>query len=307
MKKKSFKPPVVLSIAGSDSGGGAGIQADIKTISANGAYALTVITAITAQNTLGVQNISAVSPELIEDQLQSVFEDFKIDSVKIGMLHNPQSTLVVSNLLKKFKPKFVVLDPVMVSSSGTRLVTLENTEAMIENLFPICDLITPNFDETISFLSTERNYMRLLKKIKRDSDNKEFLDLVKECAISIIKMGANNIFITGIFLDKLVFSENCNNQSNHRKKNLLDVLYANSIFTLFEKKKIFSKNTHGTGCTLSSAIAASFALGKNMIEAVDFSQKYVYECIRSAKDIEFGTGTGPINHNYSPHCLKILN
>ena len=299
------RPASILSIAGSDCGGGAGVQADIKTISANGGYALAVITAITAQNTQGVYNIFPVSPDLIEDQLCAVFEDFKIDAVKIGMLHNSKTVEVVSNVLKKYQPKFVVLDPVMISSSGNVLTSFNAISVIIEKLLPFCTLITPNINEMLSLISAGDSQFNLNVTFECHEQSDGFFESIKASALKLYKLGVKNILITGVFNSKYTSSRLKNgSEKNH---NLFDILLHNNKFSFFGKEKIITNNTHGTGCSLSSSIATNLALGEDMIISVGLAQNYVHECIKSASNMKFGQGKGPINHFFSPHALKILN
>ena len=298
------RPSIILSIAGSDSGGGAGIQADIKAISANGGYAVTVITAITAQNTNGVQNILPLSINLIQDQLISVFEDFAVDSVKIGMLYNIETVEVVAGMLKKYKPKFVVLDPVMFSSSGSILMQQDAISVVVESLFPHCTLVTPNLEEAISIISAIEPKHLFGKENAFKSDNHNFINFVKDGACDINKLGADSVLITGVSHD---FLNNQNAETSLKYQSFFDVLLSNNKFSFFKKQKVLSKNTHGTGCSLSSSIATNLAFGESIVDAVDLSQKYVYECILNAKNLNIGSGFGPINHFFSPKSLKVFN
>ena len=223
------RPAIILTIAGSDSGAGAGIQADVKSISANGGYAVTVITAITAQNTKGVQNIFPISSKLVKDQLCSIFADFKVDAVKIGMLHNAEIVKTVADTLEKYKPKFVVFDPVMVSSSGDILTEKDSISTMIERLFPLCSLVTPNFDETVSIILASRmnksNEIQENVKLK----NSNFLQTIKDNACKISKLGAASILITGVCI------ENFNDEENIGIEKILKNI-TSSISILVEKK-----------------------------------------------------------------------
>jgi hydroxymethylpyrimidine/phosphomethylpyrimidine kinase len=285
------RPAIILSIAGSDCGGGAGIQADIKSISANGGYAATVITAITAQNTIGVQNVFPLAPKIVKDQLNSVFNDFTINSVKIGMLHDVEIIKTVADVLNRYKPKFVVLDPVMVSSSGNQLTNKDAISVMIEKLFPCCSLITPNVDEIIELICSDGSGTEMKNYVTTKNKNKKsFLELIKESFADIFKLGVKNVLITGVF-DQ--------NFSKFTKNNLFDVFVSNKGFSVLGKEKIITKNTHGTGCSLSSTIATKLALGEDMINAIVLSQKYVHKCILEAKNLEIGHGKGPLNHFFT--------
>ncbi|MGI6291122.1 MAG: bifunctional hydroxymethylpyrimidine kinase/phosphomethylpyrimidine kinase [Bacteroidales bacterium] len=269
--------PVVVSIAGSDSGGGAGIQADLKTISALGAYAATIITAITAQNTLGVRAIQSVSGDVFRQQLSAVMEDFEIAAVKIGMLHSVEIVEILVEALQKYKPNYVVIDPVMVATSGDSLIEDATIESMKTKLFPLATIITPNLKEASILLQ------RPIKNVKQ----------MKEAANKLLMYGNQSVLIKGGHLEQ---------------DDIIDVLKLkteNQIYT-FEAKWIASKNLHGTGCTLSSAIATYLALGNTVIEAVNLAKQYVYQAILHGKDITIGHGHGPLNHGFNPQQLKII-
>jgi hydroxymethylpyrimidine/phosphomethylpyrimidine kinase len=303
-------PKKVLTIAGSDSGGGAGIQADLKTIAALGCYGLSAITALTAQNTQGVRAIHAPEPEFLHEQLVAVFEDIGADAIKIGMLHSPQIVDVVAQTLLKFKPAHVVLDPVMVATSGDTLITPQTQEAIVEKLFPLADVITPNLDE-LSLLVGE--------PITRPHQ-------FEAAAKKIFELGAHAVLIKGGHLDQ---------------PNLVDVLYEmdrhgpsglamtsekegramtdsktslrgasaprQSTVTEIVRLRIDTKNLHGTGCTLSSAIACFLAQGYPLKAAVKGSQDYVYQAIAAAVDMQIGQGHGPVNHSFNPQPLQLYD
>ena len=255
-----------LTIAGSDSCGGAGIQADIKSMSANGVYAMSVITAVTAQNTQGVFGIQDISPEMIESQIDVLFEDiFHIDAIKIGMVSKVESIKAISKSLSKVKnlPP-VVLDPVMVSTSGSNLLSVDAKETLIKELFPLAIVITPNLHEAEALLG---------KEIKTVED-------MKKACVELKKLGSKYVLVKGGHLDV----------------EATDVLYDGDNFTLIGGKIIKTKNKHGTGCTLSSAIAANLAKGMSMEEAVKEAKRYITVAIEHS--IELGKGCGPTNHFY---------
>lgn len=254
-----------LTIAGSDSSGGAGIQADIKSMSANGVYAMSVITAITAQNTMGVFDIQDVSPEMIEKQIDVIFDDIKVNAVKIGMVSKIESIKAISKALRKINnlPK-IVLDPVMVSTSGYKLLSEDAQDTLIKELFPLATLITPNILEAEELLG-----MKI-----------ENIDDMKEAAIRLNKLGSKAVLVKG----------------GHLKDDATDLLYDGVEFTYFRQEKINTKNTHGTGCTLSSAIAANLAKGMTMKEAVSLGKEYITKAIENS--FELGKGPGPTNHFY---------
>ena len=253
----------VLIIAGSDSSGGAGIQADIKTVTSLGSYAITAITAITAQNTTGVKSIVPIHPKEISNQIDFSAKDIRPNAVKIGMLHSKQVIKTIIKSLNKIKIKKVVLDPVMVAKGGAKLV---NNNAifyirnkMIKNIF----LITPNIPEA-----------EILSKIKINSTQ----DMIKAGKI-LISLGAKNVLIKG---------------GHSKSKQINDILLNKKIIKVFRSKRYKSKNTHGTGCTLSSAIATYLSCGKDLIKSCELGIKYVNEAIKS--NLNLGKGNGPINH-----------
>jgi hydroxymethylpyrimidine/phosphomethylpyrimidine kinase len=252
----------VLSIAGSDSGGGAGIQADLKTFAALGVYGMTAITAITAQNTLGVSSIQDVDPNVIADQIDVVVQDIGVDAVKIGMLHSSEIIHVVSEKIRKYDLK-PVLDPVMVSTSGSELLRPEAKQALIMRLLPLAKVLTPN-----------RHEAEILSGIKIET-----IEDAKEAARKIAEMGAENVLVKGGRLES--------------KDKASDILYSNGKYTVLDAKYHDTRNTHGTGCSLSSAIAAQLAKGNNVLESVRFAKEFVNKAIKNGLDL--GKGPGPVN------------
>ena len=259
MKPKSK----VLIIAGSDSSGGAGIQADIKTVTSLGSYAMTAITAVTTQNTTGVKSIVPIKPKEISSQIDFSAKDIRPNAIKIGMLHSKQVIQTVLKSLNKINVKKIVLDPVMVAKGGAKLVN--NTaiiyikNKLIKNIF----LITPNIPEA-----------EILTKIKINSTK----DMIKAGKI-LISLGAKNVLIKGGHL---------------KTKQMNDILLNKKIIKVFRSKKYSSKNTHGTGCTLSSAIATYLSCGKDLIKSCELGIKYVNDAIKS--NLNLVKGNGPINH-----------
>jgi len=251
----------VLTIAGSDSIGGAGIQADIKTITVNGAYAMTAITALTAQNTLGVSDIMEVTPEFLKKQIDAVFTDIRPDAVKIGMVSSAKLISVIAERLKFYQAKNIVLDPVMISTSGSELLQKEAVKTVIEELIPVADIITPNIPEAEALSGL---------KIKNKSD-------MEKCAIHL-----GNKFNTAVLL-----------KGGHSIDDANDILY-NGVLTQFEGKRIENPNTHGTGCTLSSAIASNLAKGYSTEVSVQKAKDYITRSLSAMLDL--GKGSGPINH-----------
>ena len=253
----------VLIIAGSDSSGGAGIQADIKTVSALGCYAMTAITAVTVQNTTGVKSIIPIKPKEISNQIEFTARDIKPNAIKIGMLHSAKVISAVMKSLKKIDVKKIVLDPVMVAKGGTKLINNEAIDEIKKKLMKKILLITPNIPEA-----------ELLTNTKINSLN----DMIKAGQL-LINLGAKNVLIKG----------------GHLKSNEInDILLNKKIIKIFKNKKYKSKNTHGTGCTLSSAIATNLSCGKDLIKSCEQGIKYVNEAIKS--NLNYGKGNGPINH-----------
>jgi hydroxymethylpyrimidine/phosphomethylpyrimidine kinase len=253
----------VLIIAGSDSSGGAGIQADIKTVTALGSYATTALTAVTAQNTKGVKKITSISTKLVQKQITMILDDIGTHAVKIGMLHNTSIIKGVYKVLKKYKLKNIVLDPVMIAKGGAKLISNSSIKHLKKLLFPLCTLVTPNIPE-----AEELTGYKIL--------NKE--DMIK-VAKKILNMGPKNVLL----------------KSGHLKnKMIFDVLVTKKETKIFKKRKIKTKNTHGTGCTLSSAIATSLSQKKNIVKSCKISLRYVDKAIISAPG--YGRGFGPLNH-----------
>ena len=259
MKPKSK----VLIIAGSDSSGGAGIQADIKTVTSLGSYAMTAITAVTSQNTLGVKSIVPIKPKEISNQIDFSATDIRPNAVKIGMLHSKEVIQAVIKSLNRIKIKKIILDPVMVAKSGTKLIN-DTAIAYIKNkLIKNILLITPNIPEA-----------EILTQSKINSTN----DMIKAGKI-LISLGAKNVLIKGGHL---------------KSEQMNDILLNKKTIKIFTSRKYRSKNTHGTGCTLSSAITTYLSCGKDLIKSCELGIKYVNEAIRS--NINLGKGNGPVNH-----------
>jgi hydroxymethylpyrimidine/phosphomethylpyrimidine kinase len=266
----------VLSIAGSDSGGGAGIQADLKTFSALGCYGMTAITALTAQNTQGVTGIHAVPPEFLKAQLQAVIEDIGVDAVKIGMLHSPEVVEVVAWAILHYRLQNVVLDPVMVATSGDRLIAPETVQVLRESLFPLVSVVTPNLDEAALLLG-------------RPIDSAADLD---QAAQDLLDQGARAVLLKGGHL---------------RGAAVVDVLAEPGHAMLhLRSERIASKNVHGTGCTLSSAIAAYLAVGLPLREAVQQARVYILGAISAGALVETGQGHGPLNHGFAPLPAQLI-
>ena len=252
----------ILSCAGSDSSGGAGIQADIKTISAMGHYAMTAITAMTAQNTTKVSLAQAVSPEMMKAQLDMVFTDIFPDAVKIGMLMNGENAAIIADRLEFYKAEKIVCDTVIMSTSGRQLLDDEGIEVFVKKLMPLADVITPNIPEAQRLCGM---------KIHTPED-------MEKAARSLSDSTKGGVLIKG----------------GHLEGNALDILLHKGKFYYLETPRIQNPNTHGTGCTLSSAIACGLAEGKSVPEAVECAKKYITRVISAGLDI--GMGNGPMWH-----------
>lgn len=262
-----MKYSTVLSIAGSDSGGGAGIQADIKAVSACGAYAATAITAITVQNTVGVSNVHPVPPKILEEQIEAVLSDIGADAVKIGMLHSADIIDVVCRALDRYKIRNVVLDPVITATSGDILLQHEALTALREQLVPKARVITPNIPEAEILLD---------ESITADEE-------LPRCAEKLADRYQVSVLLKAGHLDGDV---------------LTDVLYdfEKKETLLLESERIRTRNTHGTGCTLSSALAAFLARGFGLQEAVRRAKAYISRAIAGGAAYEIGAGHGPVHH-----------
>ena len=266
MSRLSYKR--VLSIAGSDSGGGAGIQADIKAISACGGYAATVITAVTIQNTVGVKGVHVIPAEVVEAQIEAVLEDIGADAVKLGMLPNAEIIEAVARQLIRFQVRNIVLDPVMISTSGHRLIDLSAVEAIRERLFPLATLITPNLPEAEYITGIKITSEEDFAKVAAAFQNQNY-----SCSI-LLKAGHLNA------------------------SSLADYLYTGKEVYSYRYDRIDTPNTHGTGCTLSSSIATFLAAGHPLPDAVDWAEKYIHKAILCGKEYEIGHGHGPVDHFY---------
>ena len=271
--------PRVLTIAGSDSGGGAGIQADLKTFAALGCYGMSAITALTAQNTQGVRAIHGVPADFLKEQIAAVVEDIGVDAVKIGMLHAPEIVRAVAWAIDTYRLERVVLDPVMVATSGDALIENSTVAVLVEELFPRATVVTPNLDEAAL----------LLGRPVREVD-----ELESACA-DLLAKGAKAVLLKGGHLGGDM---------------LADVLaIAGEPAAYWQRPsgpRIASRNVHGTGCTLSSAIAAHLALGYTLEEAVQAGHGYIRGAIEAGAAVVTGQGHGPLNHGYAPLPMRVL-
>ena len=269
-------PTIVLTIAGSDSSGGAGIQADIKAISALGSYAASVITSVTAQNTLGVQGIHPIPTDMVRQQIESVMDDLHPDAIKIGMVCNQEIALTIAECVRKYQPKWVVYDPVMVSTSGHKLMTDETINIIRQELIPLATLVTPNLHEA-RILEVPTEICEGKNQIREGE--------IKKRADVLGKMYRRSFLVKGGHSDG---------------EEMCDVLYdvKEERCFVFCAPKIKSKNLHGTGCTLSSAIAALLSQGHSLKEAIALAKNYVTRAIDAAKDMQIGERHGPLWHFY---------
>ena len=254
-----------LTIAGSDSSGGAGIQADIKTMTANGVYAMSAITALTAQNTTGVTGIMEVTPVFLSLQLEAIFTDIYPDAVKTGMVSSGELIKTISSTLKKYNAKNIVVDPVMVATSGAKLISDEAIEVLKAELLPLATVITPNIPEA-----------EVLSEMKIEDE-----EGMIAAAKAIYEKYNCNVLLKG----------------GHQINDANDLLYRDGGYVWFKGKRIDNPNTHGTGCTLSSAIASNLAKGENLDDAVKHAKDYISGAL--AYMLDLGKGSGPLAHCYN--------
>ena len=253
-----------LTIAGSDSSGGAGIQADIKTMTANGVFAMSAITALTAQNTTGVAGIMEVSPEFLKEQIDCIFTDIRPDAVKIGMVSSAELIIAIAEKLAEYQAENIVVDPVMVATSGAKLISDDAIDTLKERLLPMADILTPNIPESEVLSGMEiRTEEDMIKAAEKISEN-------YHCAV-LLKGG-------------------------HQLNDANDLLYRNGSYRWFYGKRIDNPNTHGTGCTLSSAIASNLAKGFDMDISVERAKAYISGALGAMLDL--GKGSGPMNHAF---------
>lgn len=275
MKQKIY--PTALTIAGSDSGGGAGIQADLKTFSSLGVYGASVITAITAQNTLGVNAVHSIPADMIRAQAEAVCSDLKIHALKLGMLHSPQTVEVVADIIRKYNIPYVITDPVMVATSGDPLILDESIQKMEALLFPLTTLLTPNTHEASRLTGIAINSLE-------DQCRAGQILLQKGCKAVLMKGG------------------------HFEQDTKIDILLTpNQAPLYFTASTIDTLNTHGTGCTLSSAIAGYLSLGHSLHDSVAAAKEYITQALKAGKDIHIGQGHGPVNHFFNPSILQPIH
>jgi hydroxymethylpyrimidine/phosphomethylpyrimidine kinase len=274
----------VLSIAGSDCSGGAGIQADLKTFSAHGVFGMSVVVSVVAENTSRVIDIQDVTPDMIEKQIDAVFEDIEVDAVKVGMLSTSAGMRAVAGRLLRYGPGNVVVDPVMYAKNGCPLMAPEAIDALIETIIPLADVLTPNIPE-----AEKISGMKISEEGDRSDSNE--VERMERAAERIYRMGCRNVLVKG----------------GHAAGSALDVLFDGKSFLHLDAPRIDTKNTHGTGCTYSSAIASNLALGMEMVQAVERAKAYVTTAIRHA--LPLGKGNGPTHHFYDLYRngLKLMS
>ena len=275
MNKKASGYPSVLTIAGFDGSGGAGIQGDIKTISALGCYATSVLTALPVQNTCGVKSIYPIPADVVETQLQAILDDIFPDAIKIGMVHTTDVVEAIVNTLQQYPEVPVVFDPVMVSTSGYQLLEDSTIEAIVKKLFPLAAVITPNLDEAT-----------VLTRMPVHT-----VDDMRIAGKKLMELGAPSVLLKGGHLDTTQLTS----------------LYFTNDGRVHEYsfEKINTQNTRGTGCALSSAIASHIARGKSLRDAIALAQEYVHQAILTGKEVQTGKGNGPLNHFFNPQKLII--
>ncbi|MBB6487849.1 bifunctional hydroxymethylpyrimidine kinase/phosphomethylpyrimidine kinase [Rhizobium lusitanum] len=256
----------VLSIAGSDPSGGAGIQADLKTFSALGVYGMAALTALTAQNTQGVSGVHPVPPTFVGAQIEAIFADIGVDAVKIGMIANAAIAEVVADILKRHRDVPVVLDPVMIAKGGAALLAADAVDALSRRLLPLAAVVTPNLPEAAALL--------------HEAEAKSREDMARQ-ALALSKLGPAAVLVKGGHLD--------GDESP-------DVLASGGTITWFEANRLPTKNTHGTGCTLSSAIAAEIAKGLPLAQAIASAKDYLAQAVAAAGQLSVGSGHGPVQH-----------
>jgi hydroxymethylpyrimidine/phosphomethylpyrimidine kinase len=258
--------PIALSIAGSDSSGGAGIQADLKTFWAFGVYGATVLTSVTAQNTVGIRAAHDIPPDVIASQLDAVFDDLEISAVKIGMVSRTATVAAIADRLAHHRPPFIVLDPVMISTSGSRLLATDAVDALKSRLMPLVDCLTPNLAEAAALLGT-----------RQAASEAEMVDQGR----ALLDLGPRAVLMKG---------------GHAPLSEAVDLLVTSDGRRRYAAPWVDTRNLHGTGCTLSSAMTASLALGDSLEQAIDRSKAYLTAAIAAARGLEIGHGCGPLSH-----------
>lgn len=263
--------PIALTVAGSDSGGGAGIQADIKAISATGGYACSVITALTAQNTCGVTGVMPVPTDFIKAQFDAVFTDIPVKAVKVGMLADVPTIEVVAAAIREYQPAFVVLDPVMVATSGDLLLAEDAVTTLIEQMLPLADVITPNLPEAMTLLGK-----------RGEAEPEDEAGLLSLCQ-QLLQLGAKSVLVKG---------------GHQKSAESVDYWVSSERTERYTSARINTENTHGTGCTLSASIASFLAQGADLPTAIGQAKDYISAAIAHADELHIGAGHGPVHHFY---------
>ncbi|HEY9291654.1 MAG TPA: bifunctional hydroxymethylpyrimidine kinase/phosphomethylpyrimidine kinase [Microlunatus sp.] len=274
-----MEPPIMLSIAGSDPSGGAGIQADLKTATARGVYGAAVITSLTVQNTRGVSGIHPVPPQFVADQISAVLADLGVGAIKIGMLATAEIAAAVAEVLRRHPGPAIVLDPVMIATSGDRLVTSDVTAVIKEQLLPLSTVITPNLPETGTLL---------------DRRPPTSVAEMSQAAQELRALGVGAVLVKGGHLDQRL-------QTEPDQDVTIDVLADDAGVINFAAPYVDTPNTHGTGCTLSSAIASALAGGSELRPAVESAKAYLTGALRAGADQHIGSGSGPVDHLWQEH------
>jgi hydroxymethylpyrimidine/phosphomethylpyrimidine kinase len=273
MSNKKYQYPSVLTIAGFDGSGGAGIQGDMKAISALGCYATSVLTALPVQNTCGVRSIYPIPAAVVGQQIHTILEDIFPHAIKIGMVHTSELVEVIVNALTQYQKVPLVFDPVMVATSGHKLIEDSTIQTIIQKLFPLAAVITPNLDEAAILAGMPIHTVEDMRVAGK----------------KIMELGCQSVLLKGGHL---------------KTKNLVSLFFSNDGEAYeYSFEKFDTNNTHGSGCTLSSAIASYIARGEHLLDAVALGQEYVHEAIRHGKDVQTGKGNGPLNHFFNPQPL----
>ncbi len=272
IRKEGWRPVCVLSVAGSDSGGGAGLQADLKTVSSLGGFSATAVSAVTVQNTQGVKAVLPIPVDIVCAQVEAVCEDLRPDAVKISMLPDAALAAPLAEILKKHDCRHIVIDPVMVATSGHTLVEMPGVRSLVEHLFPLAEIVTPNLEEAQVLaevaINDEASCLRAAEKI--------------------LQSGTKAVLMKG------------GHAQGEDMKDLLLSRYAPDTPLWFRSPRIHTSNLHGTGCTLSAALAFFLASGYGLKEAVSAAKAYISHAIEAAKDMRIGEGSGPVNHFFAP-------
>ena len=292
------KKPILLTIAGFDSGCGAGVVADVCTARVLGAYGLVAQTCITVQNTTGIRNIFPIPEKIVQEQIEALFEDFDISAVKIGVLYSRGIASIVSSCLERFNPKFIVLDPIIESSSGTPLSNNAALELICEKIIPICSVVTPNFSELCKLL-------RLLGKPKladalECSESRIHLeDLYAKVSEFFLNSNLPAFFVKGGHLPASVLRSPKKKQLTH-----FDALFSNGSVDIFEQEFVNTDNSHGTGCALSTALSVELSRNITLLQAVKKAQEFVFQSILLARESNFGSGNCSVEHFVPNYLLK---